>query len=984
LRIAPEVPRATKLLSGGSAGAIFVCAMFAASRREELNSDATTSIALVNPGTADSVDGLNSIQIKPVAADSMQAKLDEAQRRGLKRVVLHPEQTGYKAPLGLQVGNKVSDLADVYDQLTGNARMERVLARYSDAVAEAWHQLWTTENDERLLYYVPPKYRLLRPNASKKGLELMVALTEHATRSETTPEEPYEDIALDSEEQTLTALLKKAGPKLCISEGPGAGKSIFTRRLAAFLSGQAGRDALANGKPFLAVRWEEWGLDARWPQDFEQSLADAVRSARDAEGIAESAEEVVAWALEHGRVVFILDALDQTADDRVECFRDFLAQLHTRKCICRIVLTGRPFAVETLRAPLLAHGGWRFGAILPFDFQQQYRYLLGPESVPGATDAWQARDLAGVSIRRLVNPVEGKDQDELIDSLRNLFPFYGDVQELLGNPNTLWMVRRLAEEGHALNFRNRTELYLQTSRFMLDYAARKLREWPTEKGQAAAWGEHEITRGDRERWEELLAAAAFEMMSRHAEHFRVSGQLDVDLLRRGAGQRCSTPPDDAEWRLVERIAQLTNRTLLYASSQLVWAWPNRRMMEFYCGLHLARNSQSGWVQDEVGQPLRCGDETLRQHAGDPQWKEPFLYALEMPASVRNDAVLRASLAELFQPDAGLHTDNRRPTELMFHAYGALTSVPRHLRELQLPDRVIVGGERVLQEYHRQFRLLVEQRNPIALELVLDHEITAEEGQQNRWPSLVACPPGERPPETECTFNMGAREFEARDSDDVRPVHPVRLTPFWLQTTSVTRQQFGLFDPHYEKAEQVTLTKYAPKLTCPAIEVSYYDAYLFALFIGGRLPTEAEWEYACRARTDTPYSFGYQLNGDKANVDGNHPYGTEDIGRYLEQTSEVGSYACNDFGLYDMHGNVWEWCADWHDDDYYQSCIDKNGTAATPDPQGPEEGVFRSLRGGSWYNNARRARSAYRSGEEPDLRCSDFGFRVMLLRTVFAA
>src|SRR5262249_4326336 len=112
----------------------------------------------------------------------------------------------------------------------------------------------------------------------------------------------------------------------------------------------------------------------------------------------------------------------------------------------------------------------------------------------------------------------------------------------------------------------------------------------------------------------------------------------------------------------------------------------------------------------------------------------------------------------------------------------------------------------------------------------------------------------------------------------------------------------------------------------------------------RLPTEAEWEYACRAGTATPFAQGLSLSGAQANFDGGFPYGGGERGRSLQKTTRVGSYPANNFGVHDLHGNVWEWCADWLDSLYY---------AASPkrDPQGPAAGQLRVLRGGSWRNHA---------------------------------
>ncbi len=136
----------------------------------------------------------------------------------------------------------------------------------------------------------------------------------------------------------------------------------------------------------------------------------------------------------------------------------------------------------------------------------------------------------------------------------------------------------------------------------------------------------------------------------------------------------------------------------------------------------------------------------------------------------------------------------------------------------------------------------------------------------------------------------------------------------------------------------------------------------------RLPTEAEWEYACRAGTTTAYSWGNALNGDKANCDGNYPHGTDVKGKYLKQTTDVGSYAPNAWGLYDMHGNVWEWCEDWYGD---------YSNGAVTDPKGAPGGSDRVLRGGSYVSNAAYCRSANRSCYVPTYVDNRIGFRLVL-------
>jgi formylglycine-generating enzyme required for sulfatase activity len=139
----------------------------------------------------------------------------------------------------------------------------------------------------------------------------------------------------------------------------------------------------------------------------------------------------------------------------------------------------------------------------------------------------------------------------------------------------------------------------------------------------------------------------------------------------------------------------------------------------------------------------------------------------------------------------------------------------------------------------------------------------------------------------------------------------------------------------------------------------------------RLPTEAEWEYACRegGRSLTPFYFGNSLSSLQANFDGDSPYGGAAKGPYLQRTTKVGTYEPNQLGLYDMHGNLWEWCHDWYDKDYYKN-------SPTKDPQGPDHGDRRVLRGGSWFARGWYCRSASRS--IPDKGYMEWGFRVVLV------
>jgi len=138
-----------------------------------------------------------------------------------------------------------------------------------------------------------------------------------------------------------------------------------------------------------------------------------------------------------------------------------------------------------------------------------------------------------------------------------------------------------------------------------------------------------------------------------------------------------------------------------------------------------------------------------------------------------------------------------------------------------------------------------------------------------------------------------------------------------------------------------------------------------------LPSEAQWEYACRAGTTTPFYFGDTITTDLANYDGDYTYGSGPKGTYRKKTTEVGSFPPNGFGLYDMHGNVWEWCLDYFHDSYEGAPTDGSAWVTGGDSN------LRMLRGGSWDNNPRLCRCAFRVDYGPDYRSDTVvGFRVV--------
>ncbi|MFY7931692.1 MAG: SUMF1/EgtB/PvdO family nonheme iron enzyme [Microcystis aeruginosa] len=244
--------------------------------------------------------------------------------------------------------------------------------------------------------------------------------------------------------------------------------------------------------------------------------------------------------------------------------------------------------------------------------------------------------------------------------------------------------------------------------------------------------------------------------------------------------------------------------------------------------------------------------------------------------------------------------------------------------------------------------------------------------------MVAIPGG--------TFRMGTEDEEIErlvkkfGSDRFRrerPQHEVTVPPFFMGKYPITQAQWKAIaatakididletNPSNFKGDEL-----------PVESVNWYQATEFCKRLSRetkreyRLPSEAEWEYACRAGTTTPFYFGETITGELANYDASNTYAEEAKGEYREETTPVGQFPPNAFGLYDMHGNVWEWCADtWHDN-YDGAPTD--GSVWTENGNNNRS----PMRGGSWYSYPTSCRSAYRSlNIRRDLN-SDFGFRVV--------
>jgi len=224
-----------------------------------------------------------------------------------------------------------------------------------------------------------------------------------------------------------------------------------------------------------------------------------------------------------------------------------------------------------------------------------------------------------------------------------------------------------------------------------------------------------------------------------------------------------------------------------------------------------------------------------------------------------------------------------------------------------------------------------------------------------------------------TFTMGSSPNEPyRGSSEVR--HKVTISkPFYMQATEVTVKQW-----HSIMGRRMMVSQKGAD-NMPVVRVSWFDCMKFIKRLNRlgqgkyRLPTEAEWEYAARAGTSTAYSWGDTIDCEKA-MYGNNSLKYDlcqlyirSIGLQIDHPAPVKTYIPNPWGLYDVHGNVWEWCMDWYGDYKKNPAID---------PNGPESGTMRIRRGGSWFKYGQSCRSSNRSFGHPATRYRTTGFRLV--------
>jgi sulfatase modifying factor 1 len=763
---------------------------------------------------------------------------------------------------------------------------------------------------------------------------------------------PWRRVSRDKLVQALTH--KGKVKRLAVVCAGGYGKSANLEWLAAMLA-KAGQVVFR----FVLDEWEV-SLPAAEAEFWDTFLPQQLRNAAGNERLdLETGRRILDRLRSAGRLTLLFDSVDQASERGRLLVEQVLA--HAAWACCPVVITSRPDAVFDHWGKLIGRdeSAWRFVRVEPLAEEQRH-LLLGP-------------DVSDQNERRRM----GKERYEQL-------PEAG--RQLLANPRNIEYVRKCAKppeppsearkadtggkqpkkkpakqkraEGNQTEARPEPELltnyrledlrtashlfagavdHLVESGFAAEDARRlglklKRDESPPEK--PATWQQSLAL--------DLLAALAYAMYCQphpsqrageefrpNVSHVRTEGVSELLHGRDGQGG-VKKLLVDAEvpdhWRVVndlegslKALSALNAQfdfCLLDRSTDSGLRWHDRTLEEFLAAWWLSR-----YATAEDVERLRGWRYDNRMAEAKSLYSPLWGFLVEMPKAVRTGRWFEA-VGALFEHGG------TRCCEMIYRCCETLAGMSGKERR---------KSDEVLAEWRREFA-----------------GMTGEVAEGVRTGIVRLECNGKLPGDTG-RFMMGSPAGEAgRDGDE--HYREERVQAFGIGVGPVTNGQYELFDAGHKSErrweEEADIARH------PVVTVDWWEAWCFCQWVGGRLPTEVEWEYACRGGTTTPYYWGDKLNGTQANCDGNHPYpdGSE-AGPDLERTSAVGSYAeanPHPWGLVDVHGNVWEWCANWYD----------------------SEQKYRMLRGGSWNRSARDCRAAFRDRSGPANRYARSGFRVV--------
>ncbi len=725
------------------------------------------------------------------------------------------------------------------------------------------------------------------------------------------------------------AKLKKRGV-LLLGE-PGSGKTTGALQFCWRLSSSTDRPEMFDLKPDTIPVY----LRLRNLTD-ESSLKDFLKNESRATNAPDASSNPGDELCNHSSLLWVLDGLDEVVDEAM------------RVKVCKWIKETLRHRTDDYFLVTSRYQGYQGKVDLGSKFMQFNVQPLAPDQIRKFVEQWFQTAYRIIFINKLDTANEKADKDslELLEILEKPDFQIGRLRELSTNPLLLTILCIVYHQDHNLP-RGRAELYKKCVRVLLESWRRKILEKQNVKPYdpvaaervlgRLAWQLHTLLEGEESASMEI---SEFETRAEKAlqgiaarSGFEKDGKNFIRRMMDESGIICISSPGHcaflhltfqeylaAVYILEERLDEVPAKNFSYSwwheTILLVLGQaPQSFAKKIYH--HLLKINNLETEEKMFGQ---CLDETLQLPP------EPFVEQLTQTDinPERKVFLLRllrkTDLPEIIECCRSLDD-------------GTDSEVATYAREiLQRNEAKITEGESkaTIHELVKPLAQYIDERTGMA---------------------FISIPGGK--------FEMGSEEY-----DDEKPIHSVEVSPFMIGKYSVTNEEYERFlqanpnatIPEYWNNKQFNQPRQ------PVVGISWEEAQNFCQWANCRLPTEAEWEYACRAATKTRFSFG----DDEKDL--------KDYGWYDEnskgKTGVVGSKKPNPWGLYDVHGNVWEWCHDWYGKDYYKQSPKNN-------PQGSQSGTSRVLRGGSWGDGGIYCRSALRGGFHPSFRCQDMGFRVVL-------
>jgi formylglycine-generating enzyme required for sulfatase activity/predicted phosphodiesterase len=631
-------------------------------------------------------------------------------------------------------------------------------------------------------------------------------------------------------------------------------------------------------------------------------------------------------------VLWVFDGLDEVVNEN--------ARVHVCGWI-KQALAERP---DDLFLVTSRYQGYQGKVDLGPGFCQFHVKPLNPEQVAEFVDHWY---------RSVFQKLHGPGADiaekatQEIASLMKLLqqPEYqiGRLRELPANPLMLTILCVVHHQDRNLP-RRRADLYAKCVRVLVEHWRREMLE-----DQGVAGFVPEAAEG-------VLASVAWWL---HEQDNRTSQTVE-ELGAHATGALADLAPgaglgrDGAEF--IRRMRDESGILTWWSAGQC--GFLHLTFQEYLAGLHAAREGRAEELVWQIGRSWWREVILVAVAIGSRDFAEKFFNALLKTDAVAKEgafvdqcldeacyALLEPFIEALRKKGVKLERQVDILRRLRHFKHDKLTAVCRELAQTKHPELSALARE-ILQ------RAGVELPRPaIAVGgTPLEQRVDSSTGI-----AFIAIPAGE--------FDMGASDI----TNDEKPVHHVRISkPFLLGKYQVTNQEYQRFleaNPKVKPPGYWSNSQFNDPQQ-PVVGVSWEDAQVFCRWAGGRLPTETEWEYACRAGSKGKYCFG-----DEEAKLGEYAWYSKNSGG---KTHPVGQKQPNAWGLYDVHGNVWEWCQDWFASDYYQR-------SPKVDPTGPEQGTARVLRGGSWDRDTPRDLScSYRNRDLPVTRFSNIGFRCVMV------